>query len=57
MYPDESLFLGPEGAPPAGPLILGVPWPVPPGLVRTAAELAAGWRFTWSALSLTRQVI
>lgn len=42
MYPDESLFLGPEGAPPAGPLILGVPWPVPPGLVRTAAELAAG---------------
>lgn len=25
----------------AGPLILGVPWPVPPALVRTAAGLAA----------------
>lgn len=26
----------------AGPLILGVPWPVPHELVRTAARLAAG---------------
>lgn len=25
----------------AGPLILGVPWPVPPSLVRTAADFAA----------------
>lgn len=38
--PDPS-FYDPGNDRGAGPLILGIPWAVPPVLVRTAAELAA----------------
>ena len=38
MNPWDGLIPDPDQA---GPLILGVPWPVPPALVRTAAGLAA----------------